>query len=69
MRENLPMPLDQIDLRILKELQNNARISIAALATNVALTATPCARRVQQLEAAGYIARDCFRRGSPHARA
>ena len=49
------MPLDQIDLRILKELQNNARISIAALATNVALTATPCARRVQQLEAAGYI--------------
>ena len=49
------MPIDQIDLRILKELQTNARISIAALAKNVALTTTPCARRVQQLEAAGYI--------------
>jgi Lrp/AsnC family leucine-responsive transcriptional regulator len=48
-------PLDSIDLKILRELQSNARISIATLARNVALTATPCARRVQQLEAAGYI--------------
>jgi Lrp/AsnC family leucine-responsive transcriptional regulator len=49
------MTLDQIDLKILKELQVNARISVAALAKRVALTPTPCARRVQQLEAAGYI--------------
>ena len=49
------MKLDQIDLRILKELQNNARISIAALAKRVSLTPTPCARRVQQLEVAGFI--------------
>lgn len=49
------MLIDQIDLKILKELQNNARITVAALSKNVALTATPCARRVQQLEAAGYI--------------
>jgi Lrp/AsnC family leucine-responsive transcriptional regulator len=47
--------LDSIDLKILRELQTNARISVATLAKNVALTATPCARRVQQLEAAGYI--------------
>jgi Lrp/AsnC family leucine-responsive transcriptional regulator len=49
------MVLDRIDLRILDELQSNARISIAELAKRVALTATPCARRVQQLEAAGFI--------------
>ena len=49
------MPLDAIDLKILRELQTNARSSIAALAKNVALTPTPCARRVQQLEKAGYI--------------
>jgi Lrp/AsnC family transcriptional regulator, leucine-responsive regulatory protein len=49
------MRLDQIDLRILKELQANARISNAELAKRVALTATPCARRVQLMEAAGLI--------------
>jgi Lrp/AsnC family leucine-responsive transcriptional regulator len=49
------MVLDRIDLSILDELQANARISIAELAKRVALTATPCARRVQQLEAAGFI--------------
>ena len=49
------MILDRIDLHILNELQANARISIAELAKRVALTPTPCARRVQQLEAAGFI--------------
>lgn len=49
------MRLDHIDLKILAELQANARLSIAALAKRVALTPTPCARRVQQLEAAGVI--------------
>jgi Lrp/AsnC family transcriptional regulator, leucine-responsive regulatory protein len=49
------MRLDSIDLKILRELQGNARISIAELARRVALTPTPCARRLQALEAAGYI--------------
>jgi len=49
------MRLDAIDLKILAELQANARISIAALARRVSLTPTPCARRVQQLEAAGIV--------------
>jgi Lrp/AsnC family transcriptional regulator, leucine-responsive regulatory protein len=49
------MTLDQIDVRILGELQANARISISVLAERVALTPTPCARRVQLLEGAGYI--------------
>lgn len=49
------MRLDAIDIRILTELQANGRISIAALAKRVALTPTPCARRLQQLEAAGIV--------------
>lgn len=49
------MRLDHTDLKILKELQKNARISIAELAKRVALTATPCTRRVQLLESAGLI--------------
>jgi Lrp/AsnC family leucine-responsive transcriptional regulator len=49
------MKLDRVDIRILKELQTDARISIASLAKRVALTPTPCARRVQQLEQAGYV--------------
>ena len=51
-----PPPLDKIDLRILDELQKHGRMSISELANRVSLTPTPCARRVQQLEAAGYIA-------------
>ena len=47
--------LDAIDVRILAEMQRNARVSITELANRVALTATPCARRVRLLEQAGYI--------------
>lgn len=49
------MRVDRTDLLILEALQTNARISIAELAQRVSLTATPCARRVQQLERAGLI--------------
>src|SRR5688572_4035195 len=49
------MRLDKTDLRILGELQSDARISVAELAKRVALTPTPCARRLQQLEQAGVI--------------
>lgn len=49
------MALDKIDLRILKELQRNGRLTISELANRVSLTPTPCSRRVQQLEAAGFI--------------
>lgn len=49
------MQLDHADVKILAELQADARITIAELAKRVALTATPCARRVQLLEEAGVI--------------
>jgi Lrp/AsnC family leucine-responsive transcriptional regulator len=49
------MQLDPIDIKILKELQANARISVAKIAQRVSLTPTPCARRIQHLEALGVI--------------
>jgi len=48
-------PLDRIDLRILEQLQRDAGLSNLELAERVGLTATPCARRVKQLEAKGII--------------
>ena len=47
--------LDAIDIRILAELQPDARLSTTELANRVALTATPCARRIRLLERAGFI--------------
>jgi Lrp/AsnC family transcriptional regulator, leucine-responsive regulatory protein len=47
--------LDKTDLKILHELQSDARISVAELAKRVALTPTPCARRLQQLEESRVI--------------
>ncbi len=51
------MKLDRIDKRILALLQANARISNLELAEQVGLSATPCARRVRQLEEAGVVER------------
>jgi len=47
--------LDRIDLRILVELQNNARMSNIELSKRVGLSATPCLERVKRLEKRGYI--------------
>ncbi|MEM7252877.1 MAG: Lrp/AsnC family transcriptional regulator [Pseudomonadota bacterium] len=47
--------LDSVDLRILKALQANARISNVELADAVGLSASPCARRVRLLESRGVI--------------
>lgn len=47
--------LDQIDLRILEQLDVNGRLSIVELATRVNLTNTPCSERVKKLEKSGYI--------------
>ena len=48
--------MDAIDRRILRELSRNGRISNAALAERVGLSASACSRRVQELERAGVIA-------------
>src|SRR5690606_34058088 len=49
------MQLDRIDKLILEELQRNARISNLELADKMGLSASPCLRRVRQLEEAGLI--------------
>lgn len=47
--------LDKLDKRILKELQDNGRITNAELAERVGLSPTPCARRVKRFEDNGLI--------------
>ncbi len=47
--------LNKLDLRILKELQREGRISYTDLARKVGLTATPCIDRVRRLEKEGVI--------------
>ncbi len=49
------MELDQIDRKILRHLQENARITNADLAEKVGLSPTPCLRRLRRLEADGVI--------------
>jgi DNA-binding Lrp family transcriptional regulator len=47
--------LDRIDLRILRELQKDGRMTNVELAKRVGISAPPCLRRVRALEEAGYI--------------
>ena len=47
--------LDQIDRRILREMQNEGRITNVELANRAGISAPPCLRRVRALEEAGYI--------------
>ncbi len=47
--------MDRTDLMILDRLQRDGRISNADLAQQVALSPSPCLRRVKQLEEAGVV--------------
>ncbi|OQP87733.1 ArsR family transcriptional regulator [Rhizobium rhizosphaerae] len=47
--------LDAIDLKILRELQEDGRITNVDLAERVGISAPPCLRRVRKLEEAGII--------------
>ncbi|MER5886474.1 Lrp/AsnC family transcriptional regulator [Streptomyces sp. NPDC001941] len=47
--------MDQIDRDILRELQRDGRLTNQELAQRVGLSASPCMRRVRQLEADGVI--------------
>jgi Lrp/AsnC family transcriptional regulator, leucine-responsive regulatory protein len=49
--------LDAVDRKILVQLQSNGRMSLAELADEVGLSASPCLRRVRMLEKAGVISR------------
>lgn len=47
--------LDRTDLKIIAELQRNARITVTELASRVGLSKTPCQVRMRRLEDEGYI--------------
>ena len=49
--------LDQIDLKILKELQADGRMTNVELSRRVGISAPPCLRRVKALEDSGLIQR------------
>jgi DNA-binding Lrp family transcriptional regulator len=49
------MKLDQIDIKILYELQKNGRITNVELAELVNLSPSPCLMRVKKLQQDGYI--------------
>jgi DNA-binding Lrp family transcriptional regulator len=48
-------PLDEIDLKILSELQRDGRIRNNELADRVGISAPPCLRRMKSLRSRGFI--------------
>jgi DNA-binding Lrp family transcriptional regulator len=51
----VPARLDAIDWKILKELQDDGRMTNVELARRVGISAPPCLRRVRALEEMGFI--------------
>ncbi len=49
--------MDEIDRRILRELQRDASQPVAAIAEKAGISTTPCWRRIQNMEKSGVIAR------------
>ncbi len=49
--------MDLIDKKILDLLQHDCTLSIAEIGNRVGLSQTPCWKRIQKLEAGGYIQR------------
>lgn len=49
------LKLDQIDRKILEELQNDGRMTNVELSRRVGISAPPCLRRVRSLEETGLI--------------
>lgn len=47
--------MDLIDRKIIAELQRDATLSVAHIAERVALSPTPCWKRIQRLEQSGVI--------------
>lgn len=50
-----PLVLDEIDRKILAELQQDGRMTNVELARRAGISPPPCLRRVRRLEEAGYI--------------
>src|SRR5262249_51325530 len=54
-RTHVSKNLDEIDLKILNEIQADGRITNVELAKRVGISPPPCLRRVRTLEEEGYI--------------
>ncbi|QQR37623.1 Lrp/AsnC family transcriptional regulator [Devosia oryziradicis] len=54
--ESSKIDLSTLDRKILRALQEDGRMTIQALADRVGLSASPCLRRIRQMEKAGIIA-------------
>jgi DNA-binding Lrp family transcriptional regulator len=52
---NTPFNLDAVDRSLLNALQQDGRATVGELAEHVALSPSPCWRRVRQLEESGLI--------------
>ena len=50
-----PIVLDERDVSILQALQGNGQLTVADLSARVGLSPSACHRRVQRLEAEGYV--------------
>jgi len=55
------MKLDAYDLKILSELQADGGLSNQEIADRIGLSASPCSRRIRQMEEAGVIDRHVVR--------
>jgi len=55
MAETANSTLSTIDRKILRALQEDGRMTVQAIADRVGLSASPCLRRIRQLEVAGII--------------
>ena len=57
MAKSKKISLNQIDKRILRLLQEDCSLSLQEIAAKVGLSATPCWRRIDNLQRSGVIAR------------
>jgi Lrp/AsnC family transcriptional regulator len=51
------MPLDEMDVKILRQLQVDATKPVAEIGKEVGLSTTPCWRRIQKLDESGVVRR------------
>ncbi|WP_018152633.1 Lrp/AsnC family transcriptional regulator [Leeia oryzae] len=55
MKNHASIELDRLDLRLLQEIQQDARLTTAELAERISLSASPCWRRLKRLEEEGVV--------------
>ncbi|MBL4869854.1 MAG: AsnC family transcriptional regulator, partial [Robiginitomaculum sp.] len=51
----MSIKIDNIDAKILHEIQNDAALSVADISERVGLSSSPCWRRIKRMEELGII--------------